>query len=157
MNKKKYLFIGLLTCLLIIIVLFVCLTKNTNKQYDIEAIKSDILRYYDEIRIMDFMDMTTLFGTDLTELDEATFLSNINLEDYVTPETVMICIINTNNEVYYYDIFQSFVDSNLLNIEETELLDLFSKSILKKGDGYVYFIFGKEAKIIESEINVHYK
>ena len=49
------------------------------------------------------------------------------------------------------------VDSYLMYSEDVKLTKLYENSILVKGNDYMYFIVGNDAKTIEKEINVFYK
>lgn len=157
-NKKKIIFIGILLLVIVLIIIFF-VTKANKKSYDVAAVQEQCIRYYSEngIRIMDFVDMTALFGTDLDESSDAMFLSNIDTLDDPTLDSMIIVLINTDDPEYYYDIFRSYLDSYIMNLEDLEVVQMYRDSVLKKGNNYVYFILGKDAKIIESEISVHYK
>ena len=69
----------------------------------------------------------------------------------------MIIVINTDSPEYYYDIFRSYLDSYILNLEDLDVVNMYKDAVLEKGDNYVYFILGQEAKLIENEISVHYQ
>ena len=106
---------------------------------------------------MDFIDMTNMFGISLDEASDATFLSNIDTFEDPTLDSMMIIVINTDSPEYYYDIFRSYLDSYILNLEDLDVVNMYKDAVLEKGDNYVYFILGQEAKLIENEISVHYQ
>lgn len=161
MNNKKNVLLSVLGILLIMIITVVInVVSNISwKQYDIGAIQEQNLRYYSDngLRIMDFIDMTSMFGISLDETNEATFLSNINPLDEPTLDSMIVVVINTDSPEYYYDIFRSYLDSYILNLEDLDVVNMYKDAVLEKGDNYVYFILGQEAKLIESEISVHYQ
>lgn len=160
MNNKKNVLLSVLGILLIMIITVVInVVSNISwKQYDIGAIQEQNLRYYSDngLRIMDFIDMTSMFGIPLDETNEATFLSNINPLDEPTLDSMIVVVINTETPEYYYDIFRSYLDSYIINLEDSDVVQMYRDAVLKSGDNYVYFILGRESKIIESEITVHY-
>ena len=161
MNNKKNVLLSVLGILLIMIITVVInVVSNISwKQYDIGAIQEQNLRYYSDngLRIMDFIDMTSMFGISLDETNEATFLSNINPLDEPTLDSMIVVVINTDSPEYYYDIFRSYLDSYILNLEDLDVVNMYKDAVLEKGDNYVYFILGQEAKLIENEISVHYQ
>ena len=64
--------------------------------------------------------------------------------------------MNTTDETYY-DAFESYIDSTI-NFEENEnILKLFNKAILKKGDNYTYLIISSNPKEVEKDILLQYK
>lgn len=158
-NKKKIIIIiSILVCVFsVVVLLFV--SPFSSKRYDIESIESQCIQYYENVglRVMDFIDMTTLFGTNFDELSDATFMSNININEEFNDNSMMIVVINNENSSYYYDLFKSHVDSYLMYSEDVKLTKLYENSILVKGNDYMYFIVGNDAKTIEKEINVFYK
>ncbi len=156
-NKKKVIIIAIVICIILIVGLYFTFSFSS-KRYDIDAIENQCLNFYNDknLRVMDFIDMTALFGTDFDELSDAVFMSNIKLEDKFTEDTMMIIVINTDNSKYYYDLLKSHIDSYMMYSDDEILLELYSNSILVKEKNYVYFIVGNEAKVIEKEINNFY-
>lgn len=156
-NKKIIIVISIIVCIVLVIGLYISFSFSS-KRYDISAIQNQCLKFYGDknLRVMDFIDMTALFGTDFDELSDAVFMGNIKLEENYTDDTIMIVVINTDNSEYYYDLLKSHVDSYMMYSEDEILLKLYSESILVKEKNYVYFIVGKEAKVIEKEINAFY-
>ena len=72
----------------------------------------------------------------------------------VTKNINYIIVMNTEKYQYYYEIFESHIDSNVMYTEDKKLFKLYSKnSILKKDKNYVYFIVSKKSKDIEETIN----
>ena len=62
--------------------------------------------------------------------------------------------MNTEDYQYYYEIFESHVDSTIMYTEDKKLLKLYNKNvILKKDKNYVYLIISKKSKDIEAFIN----
>ena len=68
MDKKYKTMLIVSVLIILLLVLIISLTSIDPKRYDVEAIQEQSLRYYEEseIRIMDFMDMTSLFGILIT-------------------------------------------------------------------------------------------
>ena len=157
-NNKKMMIIGSIIAS-IVIVIILCFAFPSSKRYDIAGIQSQCIKYYETngLRIMDFIDMTNLFGTNFDELSDSIFMSNINIDEEFTEDAMMIVVINDENSQYYYDLFKSHVDSYLMYSEDEILNELYKNSILAKGKNYMYFIVSKDAKTIESEINTFYK
>lgn len=161
MNNKKTVLL-IVICLTLLMVLTVAINVISNvswKEYNVGAVQEQCIRYYEEkgIRLMDFIDMTNMFGISLDEASDATFLSNIDTFEDPTLDSMMIIVINTDSPEYYYDIFRSYLDSYILNLEDLDVVNMYKDAVLEKGDNYVYFISGQEAKLIENEISLHYQ
>ena len=156
-NKNIYIACISIVVVIAITVIYCIFTKESYvKKYDINAIREHTIRAYDDMRKMDFIDMTTLFGIDLSDEENSIFLTNIDLEKNVTVDTNMIIVINVEDSSEYYNIFRSFLDSYYLNTDEKELLDYYDKAILKQGEGYVYFLMGNDSLEFEKDINRFY-
>lgn len=158
-NKKNIIILITVLIVIVIAVAIFVFSKLSFKSYDIPAIEEQCIRYYTDrnIRTMDFIDMTSLFGTNIEETSDAVFLSNMNVEEEINSESMMIIVMNTEDSSYYYDLFKSHLDSYMMYNDNEELLTLYENAILVKGKNYVYFIIDKEAEVIEKEINMHYK
>ena len=62
--------------------------------------------------------------------------------------------MNTDKYQYYYEIFESHIDSTIMYTEDKKLLKLYDKNvILKKDKNYVYLIISKKSKEIDALIN----
>ena len=157
-NKKKIIIISIIVCVIVGLILVYIFSFSSNR-YDIDSIKKQCLSFYDDknLRVMDFIDMTALFGTDFDDTSDAVFLSNINIEQAYTDDTMMIVVINDENSKYYYDLLKSHIDSYLMYSEDEILNKLYSNAILVSGKDYVYLIVSNDAKTIEKEINMFYR
>lgn len=155
-NKKTIIMIiiSVIVVSLISVILFIVLKPK--KSYNVEAIKTEMIRYYDNLRFMDFVDLTELFGLDISDTENSVFLSNIELEKDISPDTIVIIVINTKDTEFYYDIFKSFVDSYKLNTDDMDMLNYYDKVKLVQGEGYIYFLMGEDTVMLEKEINSFY-
>ena len=144
-RSKKIFIIFIVLIILLSITLFIIFPFST-KRYDVDAIESQLLKYYSdrELRVMDFVDMTALFGTDFDDTSDVVFLGNVSI------------VINNDNPEYYYDLLRSHIDSYLMYSDDKILNKLYKNAILVKGKKSIYFIVGIDAKIIEKEINSFY-
>lgn len=158
-NKKKIIIIISLIISIIIGIFLIYIFSFSSKRYDIDSIKKQCLSFYGDknLRVMDFIDMTALFGTDFDDTSDAVFMSNISIDQPYTNDSMMIVVINDENSIYYYDLLKSHVDSYLMYSEDAVLNNLYSNAILVSGKNYVYLIVGNDAKTIEKEINLFYK
>lgn len=162
MNNKKHVLIIVLSILFVMIITVVLnvIFSTSWKKYEISSIQNDMFRFYSDrgLRTMDFVDMTGLFGINLDNLDEdSMYLTNYNIEDDINSEFMLIVVINTDDPTYYYDIFNSHLDSYMMYSEDEELIKLYEKAVLVEGDNFIYFIIDKDASMIEKEINMYYK
>lgn len=155
-NMKTIIIVIISLIILCAITLLLINVLKPKKSYNTEAIRTEMINYYDNLRLMDFVDLTQLFGLDLSDTDNSVFMSNIELEKPVTSDTIMIIVINTNNTEYYYDIFKSFVDSYKLNTDDMDMLNYYDKVKLVQGDGYIYLLMGEDTVMLEKEINSFY-
>lgn len=161
-NKKTKLIIivAMIIIFMIIIasILFIS-NKNKEKKYYVDDIQNQFISVYEEenLKILDFIDIISFFGIDTGEIEEYTFMSNMTTQDEINKDMIFVVVINSDNASYYYDILYSYIESHLLHLEDTELLELFNNAIIKKGDNYTYMIIGSDAKMMEREINLFYK
>ena len=158
-KNKKYIIIGIII-VIVFTVLFVVIKnskKEEKKSFNISSITDFIVKGYDDLREMDFIDITTLFGmSNVSEEDEALFFTNIDLTSGIDTNSVMVIVVNTDNESDYYGVFDSFLTSYKYNTDEKELLDFYDTVILKQGDGFVYFLMGENPELFEREIYSFY-
>lgn len=126
------------------------------KTYNIESITNLINKGYDNVREMDFIDMTTLFGTEFEKNDNMLFLTNMQDVNNIDTKSMILVVMNTDEVESNYDILQSFLDSYKLNTDDKELLDYYDTAILKKGENYVFFILAEDPTMMEREINSFY-
>lgn len=155
MKNKKLIFI-IIAVIVVGLFLIIGILKPINvKSYDLESIQDNMINYYDNMRIMDFVDLIGLFGIDLTDTeDEALFLTNY--ENEIIPQTIMVIIINSDDTELYYDLFRSFLDANKLNTDDMDLLNYYDKAKLVQGNGYIYFLLGENTDDLEKEIYAFY-
>ena len=161
MKKDKKMFITIGIIIAIVLVVVYCVIKSSVhkevKSYNIESINNLMINGYDNVREMDFIDITTLFGIDISDRENSVFVTNVeDLSNGINKDTMLVVVMNTNNTKEYYDIFQSFIDSYKFNTFDKETLDYYDKVIIKKGDGFVYFLMGSDPIMIEKEINSFY-
>ena len=158
MSKKVKILIIIAIVVAATIAIVLMIKPNKEKSFDIEELRKQSLSYYEdyELRILDFMDMTALFGIDKDNDENSMFLANI-LNEEIKKEDMFILIVMNTNDSDYYDIFQSYVDSEKNYEDNEKILELFNNSILKKGKNYTYFILGDNPKEIEKDILLQYK
>ena len=106
MNSKKTVLvvISIVVICIITVLLEIILGLNV-KKYDTENIQARVVDWYDNMREMDFIDSTDLFGYDITEEDGA-FLTTYDTE--ITTNTIVIVVINSKDTDLYYDLFKGF-------------------------------------------------
>jgi hypothetical protein len=129
--------------------------KKDMKSFDFIKIESQMKRNYEEagLNTLDFIDITSLFGIDNSEIPNSIFLGNINAEEMNKENMMLVIVMNTNNVDYYYDSLYSYIESNKMNLDNEKILKLFDSAILKKGLNYVYLIIAENAKLVEKELN----
>jgi len=159
-KNKKILFIILTIVIFFTIVrlIFIFDKKEENK-FDIEALRTQTIKFYSDkdLKILDFIDISALFGLTDSNDDDKLFISNLSSEELTKEDMFILSVINTNDPDYYYDTFESYIES-IKNYENNEkILDLFNNSILKKSNNYVYFIISDNSKEVERDILTQYK
>ena len=159
-NKKthnKIIIISIIAIIIFGIIIFL-LFPFSFKRYDVDAIESQFLKYYSDknLRVMDFVDMTALFGTNFDDTSDVIFMGNVTIDQPYTEDTMLVVVINDDNPIYYYDLLQSHIDSYLMYSDDDILNKLYKNAILVKGKKFVYFIVSNDAKVIEKEINSFY-
>ena len=162
LTKKGKELIGVLAAvaallLIILIFLIFSLSADKTKTYDVVKLHSIIIGEYEDLslREMDKIDLLTKFGIIKEEIPESLALMSYSENtdgENIAPETY-IMIINTENYQYYYDMLESQIDSIVRYSENQEEINLYTNSILKSGENYVYLIVSSEAKSIEQLIN----
>lgn len=160
-NKGKKLVgvLAVIASLLIIFLIFllISLGSDKSKTYNIEKLQSIMIAEYADLNLkeMDQIDLLNKFGIIKEEIPESlAFMSYAEDKDgNNTAEENYIIIINTENYQYYYDMFDSQIDSITRYTEDKEEFELYSNAILKCDENYVYLIVSKEAKNIEQLIN----
>ena len=98
------------------------------------------------------MDISSIFGIDKQNDENTIFLSNLTSTEFKREDMTIISVVNTNDPNYYYDVFQSYIDSNLNYEENEKIIELLNKAILKKSNNYVYFIVDNNPNEIEKDI-----
>lgn len=159
MSKKVKLIIIISTIVVLATIVGIAILRTSkNKSFDIEELRKQSLSYYEEYepRLLDFMDMTALFGIDVDNNDDNLLIANISSDEFEKENMFILIVMNTNDKSYY-DVFQSYVDSMKNHIDKEEILELFNNSILKRGNNYIYFILGNNPNEVEKEILLQYK
>lgn len=159
MSKKVKLIIIISTIVVLATIVGIAILRTSkNKRFDIEELRKQSLSYYEEYepRLLDFMDMTALFGIDVDNNDDNLLIANISSDEFEKENMFILIVMNTNDKSYY-DVFQSYVDSMKNHIDKEEILELFNNSILKRGNNYIYFILGNNPNEVEKEILLQYK
>lgn len=160
-NKGKKLVgvLAVIASLLIIFLIFLLMSLGADKSktYDIEKLQSIIIAEYADLNLkeMDQIDLLNKFGIIKEEISESlAFMSYAEDKDgNNTAEDNYIIIINSENYQYYYDMFESQIDSITRYTEDKKEFELYSNAILECDENYVYLIVSKEAKNIEQLIN----
>ncbi len=151
MSSKKTVLavISIVIVCIVVVVLEIMLTTD-NRKYDTENIESRVVDWYDNMRVMDFIDSTSLFGYDMTVEEESALLTTYDAE--ITTDTIIIAVINSEEADLYYDLFEGFLDVRKLNTYDMDLLNYYDKAKLVKGNGYVYFLLGPDTDMYEKEL-----
>lgn len=161
-NLSKKAIIGILAVfasVLLIVLVVILINKLKVKTYDVNVLKDDLISSYESLDLveMDHVDVLNDFGFDKNDVEDALYLKSLKLDEDgndITKNINYIIVMNTENYQYYYDIFQSHIDSNIMYTEDKKLLKLYDKKSILKGDkNYVYFIISKKSKEIETFIN----
>ena len=160
LSKKTIIgILAVLSSVLLIVLVIILMNKLKVKSFDVDTIKEDLISSYSSLYLveMDHVDVLDAFGFDINEVEEALFLKSLKLDDDgndITEDVNYIIIMNTEKYQYYYDIFQSHINSTIMYTEDKKLLKLYDKNcILKMDKNYVYFIVSKKSKDIELSIN----
>ena len=154
-SNKKLIIIGIIVLMIVtVIVSIISDSKNKEiKKFNVESISNLVINGYDNIREMDFIDMTTLFGVEFNnENKNMLFLTNSSNLDTLTTDTMILVVMNLEVLDDNYAIFQSFLDSKKRNTDDKELLDYLDTAILKEGEGFVYFILAQDPSMLERNI-----
>ena len=160
LSKKTIIgILAVIASVLLIVLVVILVNKLKIKSYDVKELKDNLISSYEELSLseMDHVDVLSTFGFEKNEVEDALFLKSLVLDDEgndVTKNINYIIVMNTEKYQYYYEIFESHIDSNVMYTEDKKLFKLYSKnSILKKNKNYVYFIVSKKSKDIEETIN----
>lgn len=149
---------GLLACALLVTLVILLLNIFKVKTYDIEELKTIIVAEYEDLYLteMDHIDVLDAFGFAKSDVEDSIFLKSLQMDSEgndVTEEINYVIVINTEDYQYYYDIFESHVDSTVRYTEDNKLYKLYNKAIIKCDKNYVYLIISSSAKDIEKTIN----
>lgn len=158
-SNKNLIIIGIIVIMVVTVICsIISNSKNKEvKKFNIESISNLVINGYDNVREMDFIDMTTLFGVEFeSDNKDMLFLTNSSNLDTLTTDTMILVVMNLEEIGDNYAIFQSFLDSKKRNIDEKELLDYLDTAILKEGDGFVYLILAQDPTMLEREIYSFY-
>ena len=151
--------LAIVVSILLVALAVVLFNKFKIKTYDVNNLKDSLINGYEDLYLyeMDHIDVLSSFGFEKSEVEDALYLKSLKLDDEgndVTEEFNYIIIMNTEDYQYYYEIFESHVDSTIMYTEDKKLLKLYNKNvILKKDKNYVYLIISKKSKDIEAFIN----
>ena len=153
--------------LLILIITFLFVFKKFDKKsYDLNEVEERFLKYYSDINFESKSndEMLEYFSIPITNANEALLVGNFNpnleiSEDIEDPNLLFIVTNLEENELNeYYDAMKAFVSSYTEKENDNEaLVELYEKSILKKGNNYFYFIIGNNNTVIERELLELYK
>lgn len=151
--------LAILASILLIVLVVILFNKFKIKTYDINDLKNKLVEGYEELYLtdMDHVDVLELYGFEKSEVDDALYLKSFKMDDEgndITEDINYIIVMNTEDYQYYYEIFESHIDSTKMYTEDKKLLKLYDKNaILKKDKNYVYLIISKKSKEIEEFIN----
>ena len=151
--------LAILVSILLIAIVVILLNKFKIKTYDINDLRNKLVDGYEELYLtdMDHVDILNLYGFEKSEVEDALYLTSLKLDEEgndITEELNYIIIMNTEDYQYYYEIFESHIDSTKRYTEDKKTLKLYDKNaILKKDKNYVYLIISKKSKDIEEFIN----
>lgn len=145
--------------ILLVVILIGLFNKFKIKTYDVNELKDALIDEYSDLYLteMDHIDVLSMFGFEKNEVENALYLKSLKLDDDgndITENINYIIIMNTDKYQYYYEIFESHIDSTIMYTEDKKLLKLYDKNvILKKDKNYVYLIISKKSKEIDALIN----
>lgn len=145
--------------ILLVVILIGLFNKFKIKTYDVNELKDALIDEYSDLYLteMDHVDVLSMFGFEKNEVEDALYLKSLKLDDEgndITENINYIIIMNTDKYQYYYEIFESHIDSTIMYTEDKKLLKLYDKNvILKKDKNYVYLIISKKSKEIDALIN----
>lgn len=145
--------------ILLVVILIGLFNKFKIKTYDVDELKDALIDEYSDLYLteMDHVDVLSMFGFEKNEVEDALYLKSLKLDDDgndITENINYIIIMNTDKYQYYYEIFESHIDSTIMYTEDKKLLKLYDKNvILKKDKNYVYLIISKKSKEIDALIN----
>ena len=145
--------------ILLVVILIGLFNKFKIKTYDVNELKDALIDEYSDLYLteMDHIDVLSMFGFEKNEVEDALYLKSLKLDDDgndITENINYIIIMNTDKYQYYYEIFESHIDSTIMYTEDKKLLKLYDKNvILKKDKNYVYLIISKKSKEIDALIN----
>ena len=145
--------------ILLVVILIGLFNKFKIKTYDVNELKDALIDEYSDLYLteMDHVDVLSMFGFEKNEVEDALYLKSLKLDDDgndITENINYIIIMNTDKYQYYYEIFESHIDSTIMYTEDKKLLKLYDKNVfLKKDKNYVYLIISKKSKEIDALIN----
>lgn len=145
--------------ILLVVILIGLFNKFKIKTYDVNELKDALIDEYSDLYLteIDHVDVLSMFGFEKNEVEDALYLKSLKLDDDgndITENINYIIIMNTDKYQYYYEIFESHIDSTIMYTEDKKLLKLYDKNvILKKDKNYVYLIISKKSKEIDALIN----
>lgn len=151
--------LAFIASILLIVLVVILFNKFKIKTYDINDLKNKLVEGYEELSLtdMDHVDVLELYGFEKSEVEDALYLKSLKMDDEgndITEDINYVIVMNTENYQYYYEIFESHIDSTKMYTEDKKLLKLYDKNaILKKDKNYVYLIISKKSKEIEEFIN----
>ena len=160
LSKKAIIrILAVFASVLLVVLSIILFLKFKIKTYDVNDLKDKLINGYEELYLneMDHVDVLNLYGFEKNEVEDALFLKSLKMDDEgndITEDLNYIIIMNTENYQYYYEIFESHIDSTIMYTENKKELKLYNKNaILKKDKNYVYLIISKKSKDIETFIN----
>ena len=154
MKNKKVIIIVSIVFVVILVTCLIFVFSGETKKYDTVNIEARMVDWYDNMRLMDFVDTTNLFGYDMTVEEDAAFLTTY--EDDITTDTIIIAVINSKETDLYYDLFKGFLDARKAYTDDIDLLNYYDKAKLVQTDNYIYFLLGPETDMYENELESFY-
>ena len=156
MNKKFA--IILISVLAVIAAVLMIVFSKGGKTYDIPAIENFFTRGYQEegLRVMDFIDVQTMFGMSVADLEEYTFMTNIVDQDENLFDDMLVVLIKSEDD-NIFDILSSHIEAKKMNTSVKEEIEFYDTVIIKRNKEYVYLLLGSDTKLLEKELNAYYK
>ena len=109
--------------ILLVVILIGLFNKFKIKTYDVNELKDALIDEYSDLYLteMDHVDVLSMFGFEKNEVEDALYLKSLKLDDDgndITENINYIIIMNTDKYQYYYEIFESHIDSTIMYTED---------------------------------------
>jgi flagellar basal body-associated protein FliL len=167
-QNNKLLFILILVIIIISTVLYLVITNLNRKSYDIYEVEKEFCKYYSDIELESKTDEEIMhyFSIPINSSDKAILLSNFDPNIEIGEESkepnllLLFTDLDKNRLNEYYESLEGFIGSYTNKYDkdtENKLIELYSNSILKKGNNYFYLLIGTKNGEFEEELNRFYK